>query len=339
MAYPPCSGGSASSVVSLPVDHLHGKGRERDQRKRQVDREDGGCNELVGIRHGPRRLACLLGEVGDRLHARVREHRDRHGEREVRPGGGDAPVDVVDEDRRAEDEEEAEEDEQDLCGEIEDRQHDRELRRLLDADDVQRHEDDDHPRPGDDVPRVRVQRLPEDRQVVRHEERRCGDGDDVHEHLGPGCSEADDLVERMPGKARRASSLRIEDGAFGVRGSRHREDDSRDEEDERCQPKGVDRGEPEGVVDRGADIAVRRCKEGRRPEDSLELDLASPSAGHRGSVGDGGAGARRHRARARSDEGRLAPALIEHLVRSAARASRESKRAAGSEGSRRCWRS
>ena len=130
----------------LPVDHLHGQRRQRDERQRQVDREHGAGDELVGVGHAPRRLARLLGEVGDGLHPRVGEHRDRDREREVRPGGRDAPVDVVDEDRGAEDEEHAEQDEQHLGREVEHREDDRELRRLLDADDVERDEDHDHDR-------------------------------------------------------------------------------------------------------------------------------------------------------------------------------------------------
>ena len=53
-----------------------------------------------------------------------------------------------------------------------------------------------------------AQRLPEDREVVRDEERRHGDGDDVDEHLRPRRDEADELVERVPREARRASRFR-----------------------------------------------------------------------------------------------------------------------------------
>ena len=66
-----------------------------------------------------------------------------------------------------------------------DSERDGELRGLLHADDVQRDEHDDHDRPTDDVPRVRPQRLPEDREVVRDEEGRHRDRDDVDEHLRP----------------------------------------------------------------------------------------------------------------------------------------------------------
>ena len=201
----------------------------------------------------------------------------------------------------AEDEEEAEQDEQHLRREVEHREHDRELRRLLDADDVERDEDHDHDGAADDVPRVRLQRLPEDREVVRHEERRRRDRDDVDEHLRPGGAEADDLVERVAGEARRAAGLRVEDGALGVGGGRHREHDPGDEEDERRQPERVDGREAERVVDRRADVAVGGREERRCPEYPLELDLASPATGHRRSLGDGHGGRPRREPRRRAN--------------------------------------
>ena len=154
------------------------------------------------------------------------------------------------------------------------RERDRELRGLLDADDVQRDEHDDHDRAADDVPRVRPQRLPEDREVVRDEERRDRDGDDVDEHLRPRRAEADELVERVAGEARRAAGLGEAHRSLRVRRRRRGEDHARDHEDERRQPERVDRGEAERVVDRGADVAVGGSEERRRPEDALELDLA-----------------------------------------------------------------
>ncbi len=81
-------------------------------------------------------------------------------------------MDVVDEDLGAEDEHEAERDEQHLRREVEHRQRDRELGRLLDADDVEHDEEHDHDHAADDVPGVLAQRPPEDREVVRDEERR-----------------------------------------------------------------------------------------------------------------------------------------------------------------------
>ena len=118
-----------------------------------------------------------------------------------------------------------------------------------------------------------LQRLPEDREVVRDEERRDGDRDDVVEHLRPRRPERDELVEGVPREARRAAGLGVADGALGVGRRRAREDEARDQEDERRQPEREDGGDAERVVDRGADVAVRGREERRRPEDALELYL------------------------------------------------------------------
>ena len=181
--------------MSSPSIICHRKRRERDERKREVDREDRSRDELVRVRHGASGIAGLLGEVRDGLDAGVREHRHGNGDREVRPRRRDAPVHVVDEHVGAEHEREADDDEQDLRGEVDDCQRDRELRGLLHADDVQRDEDDDDDHADDDVPRVRVERLPEDREVVRDEERGHRDRHDVDEHLRPARDEAHELVE------------------------------------------------------------------------------------------------------------------------------------------------
>src|SRR6185295_9915100 len=98
------------------------------------------------------------------------------------------------------------------------------------------------------------ERLPEDREIVRDEERRRRDRDDVDEHLRPGGPERDELVEAVPREARRASRLGEADGALRVRRGRGCEYDPRDDEDERRQPEGEDRGEAERVVDRRADV-------------------------------------------------------------------------------------
>ena len=117
---------------------------------------------------------------------RCRRASPRDGEGEVAPRRRDAPVDVAPEDVRAEDEHEADDDQERLRGEVDDRQEDVEAGGLLDADDVDGDEQDDDDCAADDVPRVLAQRLPEDGEVVRDEEGRDGDGGDVDEHLRPG---------------------------------------------------------------------------------------------------------------------------------------------------------
>jgi len=142
--------------------------------------------------------------------------------------------------------------------------------------DVEQDEDHDDRDAADDVPRVLPQRLPEDREVVRHEERRDRDRDDVIEHLCPRGSERDQLVEGVAGKARRAARLGITDCPLGVCRRRGSEDQAADDEDERRQPEGDPCHEPEGVVDRRADVAVRRREQRRGPEDTLEALLTPP---------------------------------------------------------------
>ena len=270
----------------LPVDQLHGQRRQGDGRQGEVDREDGERDELVRVRHGAHRVARLLGEVRDRLDPRVGEHRDRDRDREARPRRRHPPVDVRGQRLRAQHEGEAQDHEQHLGREVDHREADRELRRLRHPDDVERHERDDHDRPADDVPRVRAQRLPEDREVVRDEEGRDGDRDDVDEHLRPARDEADDLVEGVAREAGRAAGLREAGRALRVRRGGHREHRARDDEHHGRQPERVDRREAEGVVDRGADVPVRGGEQRGCAEHALHAHLAAPSApGHRRSLG------------------------------------------------------
>ena len=186
----------------------------------------------------------------------------------------------VDEDVRREDEEEADRDEQELRREVEHREQDVELRRLLDADDVQA---DEQPREGDaddHVPRRRAQRLPEDREVVRHEDHRDRDGDHVVEHLRPRGSERDELVERVPRERRGAAGLGVAHRSLGVRRGRRGEDEAADDEDERRQAERDARRQAERVVDRRADVAVGGRKEGVRPENAFELVGLPAPPGH-----------------------------------------------------------
>jgi hypothetical protein len=186
-------------------------------------------------------------------------------------------MDVRAQDVWMEDQEEAEQHEQELRGEVDDGEDDVEVRRLLDPDDVDADEQPRQDDPDDDVPRVRPQRLPEDRQVVRDEDHRDRDGDHVVQHLGPRRPERDQLVEGVPREARRAARLRVADRALGVRRGGRREDQPADDEDDRRQAE-RDRGsEAEGVVDRRADVPVGGREQGGRAEDALEpVALSAP---------------------------------------------------------------
>src|SRR2546421_5480705 len=274
----------AEHRLVVAVDQMHRHGGERDQRQREVDGEDRDRDHDDRARDAPHRVACLLREVRDGLDPRVGDHRNRDREQEVAPGRRRAEVDVRHEDVRAEDEREAEQHEQDLRGEVDPGEPDVDPCRLLDPDDVQPDEKDDDDRAADDVPRVLPQRLPEDREVVRHEKRRDGDRDDVVEHLRPGRPERDDLVEGVPREARGAAGLRVEHRPFRVRRSGRREEEAGDDEDDGRQPEREGGGYAERVVDRRADVAVRGGEKSVRPEDALELvRLATPSC-HGGTV-------------------------------------------------------
>ena len=177
---------------------------------------------------------------------------------------------------RAEDQRETDQHEQQLRREVDDREEDVQACRLADADDVQQHEHRDHDRAADDVPGVRPQRAPEDREVVRHEERRDGDRDHIIEHLRPRGPEGDELVEGMAGEAGGAAGLGKTHRPLGIGRRRRREDQSADHKDERRQPERDPSDQAEGVVDRGADVPVGGREERRRAEDALETLLTTP---------------------------------------------------------------
>ena len=169
---------------------MDGQRRERDQRQREVDGEHGARNPRDRPRNVARRIAGLLREVGDRLDAGVRDHRNRDREQELAPRRCDSPVEVRREDDvRMENEREPDQHEQELRREVHDGQKDVQARRFLDPDDVEQDEHGDDDCSADDVPRVLPERAPEDREVVGHEERRDGDRDDVIQHLRPGRTE------------------------------------------------------------------------------------------------------------------------------------------------------
>jgi hypothetical protein len=175
------------------------------------------------------------------------------------------------------DEREPDQHEQELGRKVQDREEDVQPSGFPDADDVEEDENDDDDGPADDVPRVFTQWTPEDREVMRHEERRDGDRDDVVEHLGPRRSERHELVKGVPGEARRTTCLGKANRPLGVRDRRRSKDEAADHEDERRQPEGDPGNETERVVDRGADVPVGGREERRGSEDALEpLSPSSP---------------------------------------------------------------
>ena len=194
------------------------------------------------------------------------------------PRGCHTPVEVcVEDDAVIENQREADTHQQELRGEVEHGERDVQAGCFPDPDDVQEHEENDHDGASDDVPRVLAQGAPEDREVVRDEERRDGDRDDVVEHLRPGRSERDELVEGMACEARRPAGLRVAHRPLRVRGGRRGEDEAADDEDERREPERDPGDEAERVVDRRADVAVSGREQRRRPKHPLEPLSAAPS--------------------------------------------------------------
>ena len=258
---------------------LDGQRREGDHRQREIDREDRDGNPRDRAWDVSRRVACFLRQIGHRLDPRVRDHRDRNGEEELAPRGCHTPVEVcVEDDAVIENQREADTHQQELRGEVEHGERDVQAGCFPDPDDVQEHEENDHERASDDVPRVLAQGAPEDREVVRDEERRDGDRDDVVEHLRPGRAERNELVECVAGEARGAAGLGIANGALRIRRGSSGEDEPADEKDERRQSERDSGDQPERVVDRGADVAVSSREERRSPEHAFERLLASPAS-------------------------------------------------------------
>jgi hypothetical protein len=93
-------------------------------------------------------------------------------------------------------------------------------------------------------------------QVVRHEERRERDHDQVVEKENPAGHEAGEVVERAPDERRGAAGLRERRGRLGVGDGDEQEQQAGDEQHERREAERVQRDHAEREVDRGRDLAV-----------------------------------------------------------------------------------
>ncbi len=214
----------------------------------------------------------LLGHVRDGLDAGVGDHRHRDRDDEVAPGRRRAEVNVRLQDVRAEHRDEADHHEQRLRAEVGQRQEDVQPGRLLHPDDVDRDQEPDHDGAADDVPRVpdQVQAGIELVQVVRDEDRRDRDRDRVVQHLRPAGEERHRLVEGVARERRRAARLGEPRGRLGVGDRGEEEDGARDGERDRRHAERVHGHEPERVVDRRADVAVRRREQRGGAEHSVQ---------------------------------------------------------------------
>ena len=235
---------------------VDGHGREGDQGEEGVEAEHGHHRQPHPLRNRLRGILRLLRHVRDRLDARVGDHSHRDPEKEVPPARCHTEVDVVDQDARAEDQDQPDHDQDHLRAEVGDRQDQVEPARLLGPLHVECRQEDDHDDAADDVARRVSEPRPEDGQVMRHEERRDRDRDDVVEHLPPARDEADQLVERVAREARRSARLRVHDGRLGVGGRRGHEDQAGDHEGNGGQAEGEGGCDAQRVVDRRAHVAV-----------------------------------------------------------------------------------
>ena len=124
----------------------------------------------------------------------------------------------------------------------------------------------------DDVARVLRDRLDAERQpeVVRQEERRERDHDQVVEEERPAGEETGEVVERDAHECRRAAGAAVRGRPLDVRRRDDEEDQPDEREHDRRHPERVERDDPEREVDRGGDLAVRDGRERRRVERPLE---------------------------------------------------------------------
>ena len=143
-----------------------------------------------------------------------------------------------------------------------------------------------------------AERLPEDPEVVGHEEGRDRDRDDVGQHLAPRREEGPELVEGSARERGGAAGLRVHRRPLGVGRGRAGEDQAGDDEDHRREPQRQRRDQPEGVVDRRADVAVGRAEQRARAEHPFQPLMLRPALRHfpgRLQRRPGGHGPRRRR--------------------------------------------
>ena len=269
----PTSGASSHSSPRAVSPSSTGKAERPTAAIRTVISDDEPDRREEAPRQRPARLPRLLGEVRDRLEAREGEHRERQREREIVPARRDPDVDPGRERVGREDEREAEHDEQELRREVERRDHERRRVQLRPPHEADRRDRGDHRRPrrrrptGESRERVDAERGAE---VVRQEERRERDHDQVVEEEHPAGEEAEQVVERTPDEGRRAARLGDRCRPLRVREGDEQEEDAGAEQDDGSQAERVGRDDSEREVERGRDLAVRDREERGRVEDSLE---------------------------------------------------------------------
>jgi hypothetical protein len=178
----------------------HRQRRQRHHRHAGVHAQHRNQDVVDRARHVPARVARLFGHVRDGLDPGVREHRERQREDQVRVARRRAQMNLVDEQGRVQHKHDADTDDQDLRGEVEQGEDEIEVGRLADPPDVQPREQRDHDQTADHVAGWVRQRGPERAQVVRDEKGRDRDREDVVQAQRPAGEERHELVERVARK-------------------------------------------------------------------------------------------------------------------------------------------
>ena len=259
-------------VAELGAPLLDGERRQPDDRDRDVERDDDADRAQQAAPDVDAGTARLLREVGNRLEPRVREHRERQREREVRPAGLGADRHPFRQRVGREQEREPEHDDEDLGHEVEHGDGNPDQVQPGAPEEADERDARDHEHADDDVPRAVVERVDLERpaEVVRQEERRERDHDHVVEEQHPAGAEAGKVVERLPHEGRRAARLRDRRRPLRIRERDEEEQEPGDQQHFRRQPERVAGDDPEREVDRRRDLAVRDGEEHRRAERALE---------------------------------------------------------------------
>ena len=230
--------------------------RKRHEPDQERDRDRCADADEKAPRQRPARLTCLGGEVGDGLEPGVREHCHRDCEGDRAPGRRGPQVGALPEVVEREEERQAEDDEQQLRGQCDACDRDREPIEARTADESNRGDDEDDSDPDEDVGRALRQSFPADRmaQVVRDEERRERDHDQVVEEDRPTRQEAQLVVERPPDERRGAAGLGKRGGSLGVRERDDQEQRADPEQDPGREAERLERDDPEREEERGRDL-------------------------------------------------------------------------------------
>ena len=274
-------GGDADERGAQPVAPeerpvLGRKCRQRDDRDRHVEHDD----EPDGPEQAPGEVAArpprLLGQIGHGLEAGVCQHRERKRERDRVPGRRLTERGSGREGVWREEEGHPEHDEQELGREVDERDDQRPAMQSRAMDQAYGGDAGDDAAADDHVPGALDLREECPGNVVRDEESRERDHDQVVEKQDPAGGEAPKVVERNPNERRCAAGLADRRRSFRVREGDDQEQEPRREQHRGGEAERVQRDDPEREVDRGGDLAIRDREERRSVEDPLETgQLAS----------------------------------------------------------------